>query len=393
MTIRILTGDCREHMADLPECSVDAIVCDPPYGLTSARPTGRSEATEGAVMKGFMGMAWDGSVPGTDFWIPALRVAKPGAYLLAFGGTRTFHRLACAIEDAGWEIRDTLGWLYGTGFPKSHNGPWGGTALKPAWEPIIMARKPLIGTVEANWREHGTGALNIDGCRVGGGEQRLHPVRVRSPESEANRSCYGAGLQGSRAATTTEGRWPANILHDGSDEVLSVFPDSDGQQAKVTGNEPTANGFSGPVMCGGFIGRRESAAPRGDSGSAARFFWSPKATRKERDAGLESMPDRQGGMVSNTSGQHITRRAAVAPGPVKNHHPTVKPVALMAYLCRLVTPPGGTVLDPFMGSGSTGIAALREGFDFIGIDLDPEHVDIARLRITGDSPLFSGEAA
>lgn len=361
MTIHIITGDCRDALRTLAEGSVDAIVCDPPYEL------------------GFMGKAWDRSGVAYDLrtWREALRVAKPGAYLLAFGGTRTFHRVACAIEDAGWELRDTAvrghagentvtvqledcpwlaGWMYGTGFPKSHNGPWGGTALKPAWEPIIMARKPLIGTVAANVQQYGTGGLNIDGCRIesAGG-------RYRAGESSQDRRYTERG--GTNFAATPgprggdpAGRWPANILHDGSDEVLSVFPFSAGQLApSVEDGEQQGNQVYGKLRRAG-----PHHQPRNDAGSAARFFWSPKASRKERGEG--------------------------------NTHPTVKPVELMAYLCRLVTPPGGTVLDPFMGSGSTGIAASREGFSFIGIELDGEYAEIARRRIFADAPLLAGAA-
>ena len=423
MSGEIREGDCREVMASMAASSVDAIVTDPPYGLS------------------FMGKGWDHGVPGVEFWTEALRVAKPGAHLLAFGGTRTYHRLACAIEDAGWEIRDCVMWVYGGGFPKSLDvskaidrmdareeqsarryrftawvrstgvtakqisdatgtnmgghyttaasqpaimtrehleacrhllgevpewvereadirsvesknfaerevvgqktagianpkdrdrhtiggsaavvvditapatgaarkwAGWG-TALKPAWEPVIVARKPLAGTVAANVLEHGTGAINVDGCRVGG----------------------------------EDGRWPANLIHDGSEEVLSGFPFTKTGVCLADG----ASGYDGGLR------RRDNrkAANGGDSGSAARFFYCAKASKADRDEG--------------------------------NNHPTVKPTDLMAYLCRLVTPPGGTVLDPFCGSGSTGKAAVREGFGFIGIEREAEYAEIARCRI------------
>jgi site-specific DNA-methyltransferase (adenine-specific) len=295
----IHTGDCREVLRDYPSDHFDSIVSDPPYGLS------------------FMGKGWDRGVPGVEFWKETLRVAKPGAHLLAFGGTRTFHRLTVAIEDAGWEVRDCVMWLYGSGFPKSHNGPWGGTALKPAWEPVIVARKPLDGTVAANVLRYGTGALNIDGCRVGG----------------------------------TEGRWPANFMHDGSPEVLAGFP-----LTGVSAGGRTANISKTSTIYGGGKGLGQdidAAAVRGDpgygdSGSAARFFYCAKASRTDREEG--------------------------------NTHPTVKPTALMRYLCRLVTPRNGVVLDPFCGSGSTGKAAIIEGFRFVGIDLDSAHVAIAEAR-------------
>ena len=248
----------------------------------------------------------------------ALRVAKPGAYLLAFGGTRTYHRLTCAIEDVGWEIRDCVMWVYGSGFPKSHNlaGQWQGwgTALKPAWEPIIVARKPLAGTVAATVMQYGTGALNIDGCRVG----------------------------------DETGRWPANLVTDGSDEVVAGF----------------ANG-------------------------EARFYYCAKASVADREEGLDDLPygtlaysgGAQGaegrGEDTYTEGQGIGLNNLKQR---KNTHPTVKPTALMQYLCRLVTQPNGLVLDPFCGSGSTGKAALSEGFRFVGIDLDATHTTIANAR-------------
>lgn len=329
----IRVGDCLEVMRGMADNSVDAIVTDPPYGLS------------------FMGKRWDYDVPSTEVWAECLRLLKPGGHLLAFAGTRTHHRMAVRIEDAGFEIRDMMAWVYGSGFPKSHNGPWGGTALKPALEPITVARKPLAGTVKANWREHGTGALNTEDCGVG-------------------------------AKFSKGGRWPANLIHDGSEEVLAAFPDAKGQQARVTGAEPTANGFSGAVSFSGMIGRIASSEPRRDAGSAARFFYCAKATNADRNEGLEGFEKVGAGMVSNTSGQHMTRREqGYQVAPRANHHPTVKPTDLMRYLCRLVTPAGGVVLDPYMGSGSTGKAAVLEGFQFVGIDEDPTYAAIAEQRI------------
>ncbi|NMV37225.1 DNA-methyltransferase [Ralstonia insidiosa] len=371
-TFELHCGDSIEVMGTMAEGSVDAVVTDSPYGL------------------GFMGKGWDktGIANSVDMWSQVLRVLKPGGHLLAFSGSRTYHRMACAIEDAGFELRDQIMWLYGSGFPKSRNlgGEWKGwgTALKPAHEPICVARKPLQGTVAENVLQFGTGAINIDGCRVmptGESRERLGEPSQDRRYSDAGGTDFAA-LPGVRGGDPL-GRWPANIIHDGSDEVIAAFPNAPGQMAKVRGTEPTANGFSGPVMYGGFIGRRESAEPRIDtSESAARFFYCAKATRADRNEGCDELPDRAGGMTSNTSGQHITRRDGWQPEPVKNDHPTVKPTELMAYLCRLVTPPGGVVLDPFMGSGSTGKACMREGFAFIGIDLSPEYVEIARARIT-----------
>ena len=420
-------GDCRDVMRDYPADHFDSIVSDPPYGLS------------------FMGKGWDKGVPGEEFWREALRVAKPGAHLLAFGGSRTFHRLTVAIEDAGWEIRDVVCWLYGSGFPKSLdvskaidrvNGEtdrlhrftawmrttgvtarqidavtqtnmgshyltagtqpaiptaalwqrlrplcgdvpawvdalveriaaerevigtksgnllavapgqandrgatlldltapatadaqqWAGwgTALKPAWEPVIVARKPLVGTVAANVTRYGTGAINIDGCRVG----------------------------------DETGRWPANVMHDGSDEVVAGFPADEG-----------------------------------------RFFYCAKASRTDREEGCDHLPARTGAEAverdDDTAGLQSPRAGAGRTADtVRNFHPTVKPTDLMRYLARLVTPPDGLLLDPFMGSGSTGKGALLEGFRFVGIDLDPAHVAIAEARCQFAVDYVDAEAA
>ena len=374
MSIQILeTGDCRELLTALDAGSVDSIVTDPPYGL------------------GFMGKDWDHGAPTVEFWQAFLRVAKPGAYLLAFGGTRTYHRMACAIEDAGWEVRDCIMWLYGTGFPKSLNldGEWKGwgTALKPAYEPIIVARKPLDGTVAGNVAKHGVGAMNIDACRI---ETEARPKRevaaLRDDVEYSPNSLMGrvdGSLQSSKAVGTTNlGRWPANVIHDGSDEVLSAFPDAPGQQGDL--NE-TGRASPTKVAFGDMAAPKPHAARRESDKSAARFFYCAKAGRKERDAGLESFVMKSGGEATDrkdgTAGLNSPRSGAGRGGNVKNNHPTVKPLSLMRYLCKLVTPPNGVVLDPFMGSGSTGCAAVKEGFNFIGFDLDLNYVKIAEARI------------
>lgn len=349
----IVVGDALEHLRGMAEHSVDAIVTDPPYGLTANKqggtgaasvnletPHGRARIGTGNGPGGFMGMTWDSDVPPVELWAECLRVLKPGGYLLAFAGTRTQHRMATRIEDAGFQIRDMIAWVYGSGFPKSHNGPWGGTALKPAFEPITVARKPLVGTVERNWAEHGTGALNIDGCRVlAAGEQRAAVTGAGGiPARHAvDASCEAGAVSQPHAL----GRWPANLVHDGSDEVLELFPITEsGQPAGVKGGGNNVYGkFAGGIPITGF----------GDLGSAARFFYCAKATKDERGPG--------------------------------NNHPTVKPIALMRWLCRLVTPAGGLVLDPFAGSGSTGCAAIAEGFRFVGCDLNPEYAAIAESRI------------
>lgn len=354
-------------MRAMPSNSVDSIVTDPPYGLTANKkggsgvgsvnlesPYGRARIGVGNGAGGFMGHKWDSDVPSVEIWAECLRVLKPGGHLLAFAGTRTQHRMAVRIEDAGFEIRDMIAWVYGSGFPKSRNiaadmeesdnaAAWQGwgTAMKPALEPITVARKPLVGTVAANVLEHGTGALNIDGCRVG------NESTTRIKRGGANDFPHedDAWVPRDVQVSSDMGRWPANLIHDGSDEVLAGFPQAKGQQGVLTGAEPsskTANAF------GEFAGRAPSA-PRGDTGSAARFFYCAKASKKDRGEG--------------------------------NAHPTVKPTDLMAYLCRLVTPPGGVVLDPFMGSGSTGKAAVREGFQFVGIEREVEYLRIATARI------------
>lgn len=364
----ILIGDCLHHLRTMPDCSVDSVVTDPPYGLS------------------FMGKRWDYDVPTAEVWAECLRVLKTGGYLLSFAGTRTQHRMACRIEDAGFEIRDMIAWVYGSGFPKSRNGEWGGTALKPALEPITMARKPLVGTVEANWREHGTGALNIDACRIESiGGQYWDGEASQDRRYADHGSTNFAAAPGPRGGDPS-GRWPANLIHDGSDEVVRLFPKDAGGSAPASG--PTHEGHSkSGSMAGHFNGMGERPpAFHGIVESAARFFYCAKPSKAEREDGCGGMPTRAGGMVSNTSGQHITRRDGGAPGQRANHHPTVKPTELMRYLCRLVTPTGGTVLDPFMGSGSTGRAAVLDGFDFIGIELDPDYAAIAEARIRACQP-------
>jgi site-specific DNA-methyltransferase (adenine-specific) len=284
--VRLYPGDCRAVLAGMAADSVDSCVTDPPYHLTSivkrfANTTPEREvfaannptSAYSNLTRGFMGKQWDGGDIAfrAEVWAEVFRVLKPGAHLIAFGGTRTYHRMTCAIEDSGFEVRDQIGWLYGSGFPKSHDqgGGWG-TALKPAWEPIALARKPLIGTVAANMAAHGTGAINVDGCRV------------------------------ERDETTSLERWPANVVHDGSDESI-------------------------------------------------RFFYTAKADADDR---------------------------------LGSKHPTVKPLDLMQWLIRLVTPPGGLVLDPFAGTGTTGEAAMREGMGAALIEIEPEYQADIRRRMT-----------
>lgn len=389
-TSRIIVGDCLKVMPTLEANSFDSIVTDPPYHLTTGKRGGCGQASvnlssphgRARIGTGFMGMKWDGGdvAMRPETWAEALRVAKPGAFLAAFGGTRTYHRMACAIEDAGWELRDTLMWLYGSGFPKSHNGEWGGTALKPAWEPIVLARKPLIGTVEANWREHGTGALNIDGCRV--------------PAEPGDAGRYGEGTRpggfGNVGADKGSGepcdrkhdagRWPANVVHDGSDEVIACFPDAPGQQGDLTGNEPSAP-FKNTY---GAMGRAPASQARVDTGSAARFFYCAKADRADRNDGCDALDAKPSLKFDPTSSMAKDGRRGA--GVATNHHPTVKPTDLMRWLCRLVTPPGGLILDPFCGSGSTARAAQAEGMRCIGIEERADYAEIAEARIRAQQP-------
>lgn len=331
---KLYLGNCLDHLEFMPDNAVDSIVTDPPYGLS------------------FMGKKWDYDVPSVEIWAECLRVLKPGGHLLAFAGTRTQHRMACNIEDAGFEIRDMIAWVYGSGFPKSHNlkNDWEGwgTALKPALEPVTVARKPFKGTAAANVLEHGTGAINIDGCRVPFAREQDE----RESKQKNKHGDFGSGPMSNKVFGEYKkdrdnydptGRWPANLIHDGHDRVVALFPES-----SVTGKRSTKS-QSAEVNGTNWLMGNHKSTEYADQGSAARFFYCAKASKKDRGEG--------------------------------NNHPTVKPTDLMAYLCRLVTPPGGIVLDPFMGSGSTGKAAMREGFRFTGIEMDPDYFEIAKARI------------
>lgn len=308
----------------MSENSIDSIVCDPPYGIS------------------FMGKKWDYDVPSIGAWEECLRVLKPGGHLLSFAGTRTQHRMAVRIEDAGFEIRDMIAWVYGSGFPKSHNlgeqwKGWG-TALKPALEPITVARKPLAGTVSETVLQHGTGALNIDECRIEGVPPSVPQPVFNSQRGRTYGFTSGKGRNGEMSKSS--GRWPANFIHDGSEEAVKIL---DG---------------------------------------ASRFFYCAKASKVDRDEGLKNNPKPfvQFQTANGTSG----KPSSLSEGrntAYRNNHPTVKPTDLMRYLCRLVTPKGGLVLDPFCGSGSTGKAAMLEGFRFIGIEMDAQYVEIARERV------------
>lgn len=434
----IYHGDCLEIMQDMDSNSVDTIITDPPYALE------------------FMGKGWDKVLPPVEVWTEALRIAKPGSMLMAFGGTRTYHRLTCAIEDGGWEIRDCVMWVYGSGFPKSHDISKGidsqagatreivgrktyagghvqnssedklappigtfvrtqdrrditdpvtdaaqtwngyGTALKPAWEPIVLAMKPLDGTFAQNALKWGVAGLWIDGARV--------PFQGDEDECESKEKNQYADFESGpmtnqvfgkftkdRDNYNPPGRWPANVIHDGSEEVLQEFAKA-GERVSGGGiknkygsyrSERTWNTSKTPgnnIIC------------RPSRGTAARFFYCAKASKAERNKGCE-------GLKEDTSYEHKRRRNQLnsehrndsrsnggyenkAAALKSNYHPTVKPVALMRYLCRLTRmPEGGTVLDPFMGSGTTGIACKLEGRSFVGIEKEKDYCEIAKNRI------------
>ena len=425
MNYTLHLGNCLDTLRGMADNCVDSIVTDPPYGLS------------------FMGKKWDYDVPSTEIWSECLRVLKPGGHFLAFAGTRTQHRMAVRIEDAGFEIRDMIAWIYGSGFPKSMDvskaidkaagverednfegaferraGPTGnkkcdvcgkwlvsgspcqcprpqdaavteaaqqwqgwGTALKPALEPITVARKPLIGTVAANVLEHGTGALNIDGCRVHSSDSEGYAYTVQRMMPGAGQHATGKTHQEGVEfqGQTKDGRWPANLIHDGSDEVTRLFPHStSGAKNPHMPNSKSAD--SVVPFRKGLDGKFKDYTAPASSGSAARFFYCAKASKRDRDEGLEGFEVKRGGSETFSPKQRDGNGADRQPFHA-NIHPTVKPTDLMRYLCRLVTPPGGVVLDPFMGSGSTGKAAMLEGFQFVGCELSPEYLEIARARI------------
>jgi len=431
-TYKLINGDCIDEMKKMLDNSIDSIVTDPPYEI------------------GFMNKGWDntGIAYNKKMWAEALRVLKPGGHMLAFSSTRTYHRMVCAIEDSGFEIRDQLAWIYGSGFPKSQNvgkmidkkagakrkvvgqklhsrkgvvsaeqrsvigaGAFGearigdvtepstelakkydgwGTALKPAQEPIVLARKPISEkTVAANVIKHTTGAINIDGCRVATGTDDIPSAGNRTATFGTQETISGGDGSGGYIAHN-KGRWPANIIHDGSAEVLELFPENvkGGTWAKTKGMRAFNND-----------GKDTEAiitATDKSVGSAARFFYCAKANKQDRNDGCEELDAKS---ITNAKGNGLGRvcnicsasilkpcdcenNSWILPATNKNNHPTVKPTALMQYLVRLITPVGGTVLDPFNGSGSTGKAAmLCKEYNYIGIDLSAEYIKISKARI------------
>ena len=393
--MKLYNDDCLDRMQKMIDegVQVDSIVTDPPYHLqsivdrfkntspeddtyTSEKVRNKSDGYSRLVGTGFMGQEWDGGDIAfrRETWELALKLLKPGGHLLAFSASRNYHRMAVAVEDAGFEIRDQIIWLYGSGFPKSHNlGDGWGTALKPAHEPIVMARKFIEGTNKNNREKYGTGGINIDGCRVGlskDDDPRLGGKGTWKTDKMA-KDVFVGGYTGVDIRSSELGRFPANVMHDGSDVVKDIFPNSKLGSSKphiVKSNIEKYEGW-------GNISNKNEMVGYGDGGSASRYFYCPKVSRKERDGGLDDMKD--GKPVRwNKAGEWTNDTT-----PAKNTHPTVKPVELMKYLCRLVTPEGGTVLDPFMGSGSTGMAAKSEGFEFIGIEKEEEYYKVADKRI------------
>jgi DNA modification methylase len=423
--VSLLLGDCLEKMKEIESNSVDSIITDPPYGIS------------------FMGKKWDYDIPSVDVWKECFRVLKPGGHLLSFGGSRTFHRICVNIEDAGFEIRDTIMWLYGSGFPKSHNigkaidkklgnerevvgvnpnhrtsdalfelgfqggksdgvmtkgtSEWEGwgTGLKPSHEPIIMARKPFKGTVVSNVLTYGTGALNIDVSRVKTDEDfssikprditKLNTKRNDETEEEAiiRKKNGNEAVQEALDKLQNIGRWPANVIHDGSEEVVSLFPNTKSSSGSFKASDYEEKETSTPFTRGDFEGY-------GDEGSAARFFYVAKTSKKDRNEGCEDLEEKEG-VVHIVQSANRKNAGTNKTFPRANHHPTVKPTELMKYLCKLITPKEGVILDPFMGSGSTGKAALLEGFSFIGIEMDEDYLNIASARLSHVLSLVLGD--
>jgi len=426
---KLMLGDNMESFKKLPDNSIDSVVTDGPYGLS------------------FMNKKWDYDVPSVEFWKEVYRVLKPGGHVLSFGGTRTYHRMVVNIEDAGFEIRDQIMWLYGSGFPKSHNigkavdklqgndreeyidedflrrnpsnntdgilelglkdgidaakrtkgqSPYEGwgTALKPANEPICVARKPLSEkSVAENVLKWGTGGINVDGCRVGfdmsDKSPATNPLYRHQNADKYKQVTDGGQKEGVNVSFTNsmnppseEGRFPANIILDEiAGELLDEQSGISKPKKERTGRKGGTNesDFSKAISADpDFIGRW----PGDNGGGASRFFYQAKVSKAERNMGLDEFDEVK--IKTNISGLDDKPRedGSIRQTPSrKNTHPTVKPVALMAYLCRLVTPPNGIVLDPFMGSGSTGIAARLEGFKFLGMELDKDYFKIAESRI------------
>lgn len=403
MELKLFNQDNIQLLKTLPDNSIDSIVTDPPYGIS------------------FMGKKWDYDVPSVETWKECLRVLKPGGHILVACGTRTQHRMAVNIEVAGFEIRDIVAWIYGSGFPKSlnigkavdklqgnerevvgkkpytndrgmkgnnfaggkyeriqlnetvGNSPYEGwgTALKPAMELWTMARKPLSEkNVAENVLKWGTGGVNIDSSRVETKDNLNGGIYSQGEWVENPNEIFGARRKVPNGYNQPTGRFPANVIHDGSDEVTDLFPNT--KSGKIEAHHK-ANNYQNSSYHLSYASERGY----GDSGSASRFFYCAKASKSERNAGLDEFEEKNYEGRWNNSGEWVGMEKSLG----KNHHPTVKPVALMRYLVKMITPTGGMVLDPFMGSGSTGVACMKENFNFTGIELDPEYFKIAEARI------------
>jgi site-specific DNA-methyltransferase (adenine-specific) len=417
MTYQILHGNNLDILPTLADNSIDSIVTDPPYEL------------------GFMGKKWDSSgiAYSVELWQQCLRVLKPGGHLLAFSGSRTYHRMVVAIEDAGFEIRDMISWISNKTFPKSQNiakaidkqagardhvakgflvageynnrqlrGPdtdyqdpalvtleakqwhgWG-TGLKPTVEPIVMARKPVEGTVANNVLTYGTGGLNIDGSRIRmTAEDEKKSYNNWKPEGyEAKENIYDIGNKIIASEQNSQGRWPANLIID--EDTAELLDEQSGDRKGFAGGGNKNAGFRSDYVGGQSGGADLPAQYYADSGGASRFFYVAKASKRDRNEGLEELEDAVAGSYSGNvanDGNKIGAQPDKPNQPAKNFHPTVKPTSLMEYLIKLVTPPNGTVLDPFTGSGSTGKAAILQGFDFIGIEMTEEYLPIIEGRL------------
>ena len=425
---KIINNNCLIALKEMEDNSIDSIVSDPPYGIN------------------FMGKKWDYDVPSVEVWQECLRVLKPGGHALIACGTRTQHRMAVNLEDAGFEIRDIVAWVYGSGFPKSHNigkavdklqgnergiveykyqnripngrsglglsgndnlqirkqdgdtkgsSPYEGwgTALKPDMELWTLCRKPLEEkTIASNVLKFGTGGINIDGCRVEMPDRAAYEAKQRTFKGSTGKIGEASWKNSSplndpevSIKNSAQGRFPANLIHDGSEEVVSKFPDT--KSGKMGANNTRHTDGSPHGIYGKFDVNHPLGETYGDSGSASRFFYCAKASKSERNKGLEGFEE------SDKAGKDFrpnhTEKAEQGEdgnafgrwGKIKNNHPTIKPIKLMRYLCRLITPKGGTILDPYTGSGSTGIGAKLEDFNFIGIEREEEYCKIAEARI------------
>ena len=418
--MRLLLGDCLDKLKELDDNSVDSIVTDPPYGLA------------------IMGKKWDYDVPSQEIWEECMRVLKPGGHLLAFAGSRTYHRMAIRIEDAGFEIRDQLMWIYGSGFPKSMNvgmkvdeklgnkrelverpkseqrpnadnsrdknkdiggfamsdnkyksvgnSEWEGwgTALKPSHEPIVMARKPLIGTVVDNVLEWGTGGINIDESRIQHDEPVKTTTRTEKGDTWNEKNSGLRNNPSNMASADPKGRFPANIIFD--EEAGKILDEQTGILKSGFMKAGTKRIMSeGDVNTYGYYDSDTTYNDTyGDSGGASRFFYCPKTSKTDRNEGLDDFEKKSrsdANKMMGKSGNFKTGSGNDRTTEFKNNHPTVKPTDLMLYLIRLVTPKDGTTLDPFMGSGSSGKAAVRGGFDFVGVEREEEYMKIAKARI------------